>query len=79
MIGTLLADEIVVIDRELARALAADTVGEVRRTCGRQYDARLLERYALEAAIELLSRPAKVLDYLPQFAARRVREALTLR
>jgi hypothetical protein len=79
MNGTPIADEVVVIDRELALALVAEALSEVRRTCGRQYDARLLEGYALEAAIALLSRPAKVLDDLPQFAARRVRDSLARR
>jgi hypothetical protein len=76
MIGTPIVDEVVVIDREIALALVAETVSEVRRTWGRHHDVQVLERHALAAAIELLCRPAKVLDYLPALAARQVRDSL---
>jgi hypothetical protein len=70
MAGTAIVDEVVVIDRELALALMAETPNEAQRMCARQTDGRILDRYAQEAAIELLSRPAKVLDYLPALARR---------
>jgi hypothetical protein len=79
MIDSVIVDEVVVVDRDIALALVAETVSELQRMCGRQFDAQILERYALEVAIELLCRPFKVLDYLPQLAARQVRESLALR
>jgi hypothetical protein len=67
------------VDRELAFALVAESVSEADRTFGHATDGRLLERYALEAAIDLLSRPAKVLDFMPALAVREVRQSLAAR
>lgn len=67
------------VDRELAFALVAESVSEADRAFGHTTDGRLLERYALEAAIDLLSRPAKVLDFMPALAVREVRQSLAAR
>jgi hypothetical protein len=63
------------VDRELAFALVGETMSEAERAFGNKSNGALLERYALEAAIDLLSRPAKVLDFLPALALREVRKA----
>jgi hypothetical protein len=64
------------VDRELAFALLAESMPEADRAFGHAADGRLLERYALEVAIDLLSRPARVLDFMPALAVREVRHSL---
>jgi hypothetical protein len=64
------------VDRELAFALVAESMSEADRAFGHATDGRLLERYALESAIDLLSRPARVLDFMPALAVREVRHSL---
>lgn len=57
--------------------LAEVVLDRAERTFGRRADGTLLERYALEAAIDVLSRPApRLAAYLPDLALRRVRDAL---
>ena len=64
------------VERELAFALVAETMSEAERAFGHTTEGRMLERFALEAAIDLLSRPAKVLDFLPNLAVRVARQSL---
>jgi hypothetical protein len=57
--------------------LAEIVLDPAERTFGRRADGTLLERYALEAAIDILSRPSPRLSTdLPDLARRQVRDAL---
>jgi hypothetical protein len=67
------------VDRDLAFSLVAETMAEAERAFGQKTDGALLERYALEAAIDLLSRPAKVHDFLPELAIHAARQAQSAR
>jgi hypothetical protein len=67
------------VDRALAFALVAESMSEADRAFGHATDGRMLERYALEAAIELLSRPAKVLNFMPALAVHDVGHSLASR
>jgi hypothetical protein len=51
-----------------------ETLSTAERSFGRTVEGRLLDRYALEAAIHLLSSPARVIDFMPELAVRRVRD-----
>jgi hypothetical protein len=67
------------IDRDLAFALVAESMTETERAFGSASDGGMLERYALEAVIDLLSRPARVRDFLPELVVREVRQSLAER
>jgi hypothetical protein len=58
-------------DRWLALSVVEVALSGTERAFGRTVDGRLLDRYALEAAIELLSAPARVTYAGPDSAARR--------
>jgi hypothetical protein len=48
-----------------------ETLSAVERRFGSTLEGQLLDRFALEAAIDLLSSPARVVDVLPGLAHRR--------
>lgn len=57
--------------------LADVVLDRAERAFAARTDGTLLERYALEAAIDVLSTPdARVYNYLPELAMREVRDAL---
>jgi hypothetical protein len=64
------------VERELAFALVAESMSEADRAFGHATDGRMLERYALEVAIDLLSRPSKVLELMPGLAVHEVGQSL---
>jgi hypothetical protein len=81
MVATLATEfvETMGVDGELAFALVAETMSHAERTFGSPTHGRLLDRYALEAAIELLSRPARVVDFVPDPTVCSARQSLTAR
>ena len=59
-------------DRWIALSVVDETLSAAERRFGTAVEGQLLDRYALEAAIELLSSPARIVDYIPDLALRRV-------
>jgi hypothetical protein len=57
-------------DRWLALAGGEETRSDVERAFGSIVDATVLDRYALEAAIELLNTPARVIDFFSDLTMR---------
>lgn len=63
------------LDRDVAFGLIAETMSHAERAFGSTTHGHLLERYALEAATDLLSRPATVLDFAPELAVHDARRS----
>jgi hypothetical protein len=61
-------------DRWIDLSVVDDALSAAERAFGRTTDGRLLDRYALETAIDLLSAPARVADLGSDPAARRGRD-----
>jgi hypothetical protein len=61
-------------DRWVALSVVDETLSAAERRFGRMVEGQLLDRYALEAAIDLLSSPARIVDFIPDLAVRRVRD-----
>lgn len=64
-------------DEVLSQAIIADTVAEATVRFGRNADRAALTRKAVEAATELLAKPARVLDFLPSLAVGEVQRGTT--
>jgi hypothetical protein len=61
-------------DRWVALSVVDETLSAAERRFGRKVEGQLLDRYALEAAIELLSSPARIVDFIPDLAVREVQD-----
>jgi hypothetical protein len=59
-------------DRWIALTVVDETLSAAERRFGAAADGQLLDRYALEAAIDLLSSPTRIIDFIPDLALRRV-------
>jgi hypothetical protein len=61
-------------DKWISLWVMDETLSPAERSFGQTPEGRLLDRYALEAAIHLLSSPARITDHMPELAVRRVRD-----
>lgn len=66
-------------DDIVVQAVIADTVAEATMHFGRGADRAALTRKAVEAATDLLTKPAPVLDYLPSLALGDVQRSVAVR
>ena len=57
-------------DRWVVLSVVDETLSAAERRFGTVVEGQLLDRYALEAAIELLSSPTRVAEFLPDPALR---------
>ncbi len=63
-------------DRWVALSVVDETLSAAERRFGRVVEGQLLDRFALEAAIDLLSSPARIVDFIPDLAVRQVQDRL---
>ena len=64
-------------DRWVVLSVVGDTLSAAERRFGKVVEGQLLDRYALEAAIDLLSSPSRVVEFMPEPAVRQVHDRVT--
>jgi hypothetical protein len=61
-------------DRWVALSVVDETLSAAERRFGKMIEGQLLDRYALEAAIDLLSSPSRIVEFIPDLAVRQVQD-----
>jgi hypothetical protein len=61
-------------DRWVALSVVDETLSAAERRFGRVVEGQLLDRFALEAAIDLLSSPSRIVEFIPDLAVRQVQD-----
>jgi hypothetical protein len=61
-------------DRWVALSIVDETLSKAERRFGKAVEGQLLDRYALEAAIDLLSSPLRIVEFIPDPAVRQVQD-----
>jgi hypothetical protein len=64
------------VDRWVALTAVEETLSATERRFGSTVDGPLLDRYALEAVIDLLNTPARVTDFFSDLAMRDVHDRI---
>jgi hypothetical protein len=62
------------IDRWIALTAVEETLSAAERRFGSTVDGTLLDRYALEAVIDLLNSPSRITEFFPELALRKVHD-----
>jgi hypothetical protein len=63
-------------DRWVTLSVVDETLSATERRFGRVVEGQVLDRFALEAAIDLLSSPSRIIDAMPDLAVRRMHERI---
>jgi len=61
-------------DRWVVLSVVDESLSAAERRFGNVVEGQVLDRYALEAAIDLLSLPTRLVDFVPDLTLRQVRD-----